>query len=70
LRQALSQGATSGKPLLKFSIADEVTASAFEMHPKHMLPFFPVKNLLRVSFQMLGELPKGNDEGLDVDAAA
>jgi hypothetical protein len=35
-----------------------------------MLPFFPVDNSLRVSFQMLCDLPEGDYKGLDIDAAA
>jgi len=40
------------------------------MHPKYMLPLFPTPNSGRVSFEIVGELFAGNDEGFGVDAAA
>jgi hypothetical protein len=52
------------------SVTDEVAASSFEMHPKHMMPFFPVNDALGVNLQMVGNLPKGNYEGVWVNAIA
>jgi intracellular septation protein A len=34
------------------------------MHPENMLPFFPVEDTLWVNFQVFGDLPEGDDEGL------
>lgn len=67
---ALHQSVASGKPLLELAVADEITASALNMNPKDVVPFFPVEDALWADFQVLGELTKGDDEGLGVDAVA
>jgi len=34
------------------------------------MPFFPVEDALLADFQVFGDLPEGDDEGLRVDAVA
>ncbi len=40
------------------------------MHPKEVVPFFPVEDARRFNFQVFSDLPEGDNEGLGVDAAA
>ena len=39
------------------------------MHPKDIVPFFPVEDALWVNLEKLGDLVAGDDEGLGIDAA-
>jgi hypothetical protein len=40
------------------------------MNPEDVMPFFPVEDALLADFQVFGDLPEGDDEGLRVDAVA
>jgi hypothetical protein len=62
--------ATSGNPLFNLAVADKVTTDSFDMHPKDVMPFFPVEDALLGDVQVFGNLPKGDDEGFGVDAMA
>jgi hypothetical protein len=40
------------------------------MHPKDIVPFFPVEDVILSDFQVFGDLPESDDKGLGVDAVA
>jgi len=56
--------------LFQLAIADKVTAHAFDMHSEDLVPFFPVEDALLGNFQVLGDLPQGDDEGSGINAVA